>query len=308
MSDVLITGCEGFVGSAFAAHFGVPADHPLGKYKFYNGCGDLITGVDIVSGLDIRECFKNSVHYDLVIHCAAVVGGRAMIDGSPLHLAAEDLSIDAEMFRWALRTRPGRIVYFSSSAAYPTEIQGKKWVRRRLHEGLIGDMTTEIGAPDATYGWVKLTGERLAAEANAIGIPVHVFRPFSGYGPGQSLDYPFPSFIRRGLQREAPFDIWGDGASARDWVHIDDIVGAVMAAIDQDVRGPVNICTGRATTFDEFADMVKRRAGYETCNRYVGDAPQGVHWRVGDPTLLHTFYTPRITLEEGIARALEAAT
>lgn len=294
---VLITGSAGFVGSAFAEH--------------YDRVGATLINVDILNGNqhDCRDFFERSDDpFDLVIHCAAVVGGRAMIDGEPLHLAAEDLSIDSALFRWALRARrarphlpPPRIVYFSSSAAYPPQLQSE-YVHMSLREEFF-----HAGRCDQTYGWVKQTGERLAAEANAIGIPVHVFRPFSGYSEDQDRAYPFPAFVQRAAQREQPFDVWGRGESARDWVHIDDIVGAVLAAIDADVRGPVNICTGRATTFDELAAMVMRRVGYSTCIRYVANAPQGVHWRVGDPTMLETFYKPKISLEEGIARALGAA-
>lgn len=295
---VLITGSAGFVGRHMAIAL---LSH-----------GPDVICIDLTAGVDCRAWFEAnpSRRFDLVIHCAAVVGGRKTIDGEPLRLMAEDLSIDAALFRWALQARPGRIVYFSSSAAYPVKIQQRytPWIKGwRLHEWDIGrgsDITLE---PDQTYGWVKLTGERLASEANAAGIRTHVFRPFSGYGTDQALDYPFPSFIRRAAQRQAPFDVWGPGDSARDWIHIDDIVGAVQAAIDNDVLGPVNLCTGRAVTFDQLATMCMDTAGYTAPIRHIDDAPRGVHWRVGDPTRMHEFYRPRITLEEGIARALEVA-
>jgi nucleoside-diphosphate-sugar epimerase len=284
---VLITGHKGFVGSAFFRHFW----HQ----------GNAATGVDIADGRDAVEFFRKcDSSFDLVIHCAAVVGGRRMIDGSPLQLLTENLSIDAALFAWAQRARPGRIIYFASSAAYPTWLQ--------VHPGSrLREIDLEEGTPDQTYGFSKRVGIRLAREANKAEIAATVVAPFSGYGDHQALDYPFPAFIRRIVQREAPFDIWGRGDSARDWVHIDDIVGAVLVAIDAGVTGPVNICTGRATTFDELAQMMMRRAGYSTPIRYVEDAPRGMHWRVGDPTKLHEFYVPRISLEEGIARALAAA-
>lgn len=282
---VLVTGSEGFVGRHFVRHF--QAEHDVAE-------------VDIVNGDDCRAFFSEWYDgYDLVVHCAAVVGGRATIDGEPLRLMVEDLSIDAELFRWALRTRPKRIVYFSSSAAYPVSIQTKD-LHWRLHEAMM------LGEPDATYGFVKRVGERLAAEANAVGIKTHVFRPFSGYGTDQALDYPFPAYVGRAARREKPFDVWGDGFSARDWIHIDDIVGAVLAAIEADVFGPVNLCTGRPATFDELANLCMAEAGYSAPIRHLGDAPQGVHWRVGDPTEMLKFYTPKVTLEEGIARALAA--
>lgn len=286
MKRALVTGSAGFVGRHMA--------------EALERDGYDVIGVDILEGADCRTVFELlDDRVDLVVHCAAVVGGRTMIDGEPLRLAAEDLSIDAALFRWALRARPKRIVYFSSSAAYPVYLQAQPGNR------LVEDVTRSGGgAPDQTYGWVKLTGERLAAEANAEGIATHVFRPFSGYGGDQALDYPFPSIVARAARREDPFKIWGRADSARDWIHIDDIVGAVLAAVDLGVLGPVNLCTGRATTFEQLATMCMDRAGYRAPIESDMDAPRGVHWRVGDPTRMLKFYRPRITLEEGIARAL----
>jgi nucleoside-diphosphate-sugar epimerase len=286
---VLITGNRGFVGRHFE--------------RYYKAAGHDVRTCDIVANVDCRRYFDESFPkpgtYDLVVHCAAVVGGRVGIDGEPLHLMAEDLSIDAALFRWALHARPKRIVYFSSSAAYDTYLQVNPGLRLR-------ESIRHVDEPDATYGFVKRVGEAMASHANALGIKTHVFRPFSGYGTEQSLDYPFARFIERAANRDDPFEIWGSGDSARDWIHVDDIVGAVLAAIDNEVLGPVNICTGRATTFDGLAWMCMRRAGYRGDITYNTEAPRGVHWRVGDPSRLHEFYVPRISLEEGIARALEA--
>lgn len=286
MKLACVTGSKGFVGRHMAV-------------ALYDA-GYEVVGIDSRGGRDCRDFFQHvDTRFDLLVHCAAVVGGRTFIDGQPLKLACEDLSIDAALFDFALRTKPQRLVYFSSSAAYPVLYQGERgW--HRLVEGDIHQDYPQV--PDSTYGWVKLTGERLAA---LVDVPCHVFRPFSGYGSDQALDYPFPRFIQRARERHDPFEIWGPLHSTRDWVHIDDIVGAVMAAIDQDVRGPVNICTGRATSFDKLARLVSYAAGYLPELVSVHDAPTGVIHRVGDPTLMNTFYTPRVSLEEGILRALK---
>ena len=57
-----------------------------------------------------------------VFHFAAIVGGRAMIDGDPMQVAL-DLAIDAEFFFWCTRHKPERTMYPSSSAAYPVDLQ-----------------------------------------------------------------------------------------------------------------------------------------------------------------------------------------
>jgi nucleoside-diphosphate-sugar epimerase len=284
-----MTGDEGFVGRAFHRRHG---HHD-------------ILGVDIKSGNDCRDFFKESDEvFDLVIHLAAIVGGRMTIENDPLAVAT-DLSIDSEMFNWAIRTKQPRIVYFSSSAAYPMEFQDA-WSRKMGYNLVEGDINlARIKNPDMTYGWSKLTGEMLADYAvKNYGMKVHVFRPFSGYGTDQDLDYPFPSFISRAKRFADPFDIWGDGKQVRDFIHIDDIVDAVMAAVEQDFDKPVNLASGRGVDFNELADLVTREAGYHPFFNHIESNPVGALQRVGSPTRMNEFYTPKIELEDGIRMAL----
>lgn len=282
---ILITGYRGFVGQYF-----------LKKYE-----GHDIVGIDLADGMDVREFFQfNREKYDLVIHLAAIVGGRATIEGNPLSVAT-DLAIDSDFFNWALLTKPGRIVYFSSSAAYPTKYQTEDgW--QLLTESMID--LDNISNPDLTYGWSKLTGEYLAKFVQEAGIPVHIFRPFSGYGTDQSLDYPFPSYIKRAKDRMDPFEIWGDGEQSRDFIHMSDVVNAVDEAINQDIQGPINLGLGRRTTFNELARIVTEIEGYSPEFKHLPAAPVGVLNRISNPAKMLSFYTPKITLEEGIERAL----
>ena len=283
---ILITGDAGFVGRHFRAKF--------------EAQGHEVVGVDIVNGKDARDFFRqDDAYFDKVIHLAAVVGGRRMIEGNPLALAV-DLAIDSELFGWALRTRPGCITYFSSSAAYPILLQDGR-VPHLLGEADI-DMNF-IMTPDMSYGWSKLTGEMLAGFARKEGLKVHIYRPFSGYGSDQALDYPFPSFIKRGVDRAEPFAIWGDGNQVRDFIHIDDIVDGALAGCDAGID-TANLCSGRATSFNELAELVSAAVGYRPSFEHLPAEPTGVLYRVGDPTYMKTFYTPKISLEEGIDRAI----
>lgn len=287
---VLITGHVGFIGGHFFRHY-------------QNERHDVL-GIDIAHPInpnDARGFFQfNEDRFDLIIHCAAIVGGRKMIDGNPLGVAV-DLAIDAEMFQWALRTNVGRVVYFSSSAAYPVWMQNGSFFP--LKEADIEFRANTVGVPDMSYGWTKLTGEYQAQFLQAEGIPTHIFRPFSGYGSDQALDYPFPSFIDRGKRKADPFEIWGDGTQERDFVHVDDVMATVLAAIDEDLTFPLNIGTGRGTSFNELAKLVCAEAGYEPEIKHLEANPVGVHQRVADTKLLNTLRAPRISLEEGIARA-----
>lgn len=267
--------------------------------------GWTVTGIELAYPFlyDALDFFReDDRRWDLAIHCAAVVGGRASIDGSPLGVAT-NLALDSWYFRWLVRTGTPRAVYYSSSAAYPVELQQPGAIHRLVEPDIDLDNSR---LPDATYGLAKVTGERLARYAEAEGCRVHVLRPMSGYGEDQDEAYPFPAFIRRAREKQDPFQIWGDGSSTRDWVHIDDLVGATLAAVGQDATGPINVGWGRATSFDELASIVTTTAGYQPEIKHRLDAPQGVHHRVCDPKRMLDVYQPRVSLEEGIARALAA--
>jgi nucleoside-diphosphate-sugar epimerase len=284
---VLLTGHRGFIGRHLHAALEARGDH--------------VVGVDLVEGNDALDFFRDDdTRFDLAIHCAAIVGGRASIDGSPLGVAT-NLALDAWYMRWLARTGTPRAVFFSSSAAYPVDLQQPGDVHKLTEDDI--DLRYPE-KPDATYGLAKLVGENLAQYAEAEGCRILIPRPMSGYGEDQALDYPFPSFIARAKRHDDPFEIWGDGGSTRDWIHVDDIVGAVLAGIDHDITGPVNLGWGRATNFDDLARLVTKQAGYRPQFKHLADAPQGVHHRVCDPARMLGYYTPRVTLEEGIRRAL----
>jgi nucleoside-diphosphate-sugar epimerase len=286
---ILITGSDGFIGRHFR--------------KALEGQHDLVL-IDKATNYTAQYYFNHIMSdypFDLVIHCAAMVGGRAKIDGDPLAIA-ENLAIDSDMFRWVIRRKIPRVVYFSSSAAYPVALQTRDLeINLREDDLWVGET---IGTPDQTYGWAKLTGEILAKHAEASGSRVHIFRPFSGYGEDQDLDYPFPSFIQRAKERRDPFEIWGDGWQTRDFIHVDDIVGAVLKAVEEDVEGPINLGWGRSTSFNELAELVTSAAGYEPDLLHLTGKPVGCFHRVCDPAKMLSFYQPQVTLEEGIQRAL----
>jgi nucleoside-diphosphate-sugar epimerase len=240
--------------------------------------------------------------YDLVVHCAAAAPYRAAIDGQPMNLVT-DLMLDSALFEWAVRTGQKHVVYMSSSAAYPVVLQ-REGVRTQLDELQIDPSRPELS--DAAYGVTKLVGEQMAEAARSAGVRVTVVRPFSGYGEDQGENWPFGAFIGRALRREDPFVVWGDSTQVRDWIHIDDVVKAILRLVELKVEEPVNLCTGIGTSMVSMVTKICAAAGYFPEIEVDKKAPQGVHHRVGNPWRLRQYYTPEISVEEGILRALKA--
>lgn len=242
-----------------------------------------------------------------VFHFAAIVGGRAMIDGDPMGVAL-DLAIDAEVFYWACKYKPERLMYPSSSAAYPVDLQTESNTIQ-LKESDID--FKRMGQPDMTYGWTKLTGEFLAKiAASHYGLKVTCIRPFSGYGEDQDLTYPVPAIAARAAKKEDPFEVWGSGYQGRDFVHIDDVIDCILLAMDHIHDGTaINIGMGRLTTFREIIEVFCKFAGYMPTIKPLLDKPVGVFSRYCDMTFVENRlgWKAKISIEEGMRRVYDAA-
>lgn len=268
----LVTGSAGFVGRHVVAEL---------KRRGY-----VVSGCDIADqggqrkplGDFFRWIGADWSNYDLVVHAAARSPHRAAIDGDP-GMHPYNVMLDSAMFDWVIRTGQPHVVYLSSCAA--------------------------LDGPVDDYARTKLTGEWLASRARAAGVRVTVVRPYSGYGEDQSENFPFRAIVERARRREDPFDIWGDGSQVRDWIHIDDVVNGMLAVAESGTDEAVSLCTGVGTSMARLAQMACEQVGHQPEFRLRTDKPAGVSYRVGDPTALHRYYKPVVTLDEGVKRALE---
>jgi UDP-glucose 4-epimerase len=244
--------------------------------------------------------------FDKVFHFAAIVGGRSKIDGDPM-MVALDLSIDAEFFYWICKTKQGNVLYPSSSAAYPVDLQTESNTLQ-LKESDID--FTKMGQPDMTYGWSKLTGEYLAKiAAEHYGAKITCIRPFSGYGEDQDLSYPIPAIARRAANKENPFEVWGSGKQGRDFVHIDDVLDCSLLAMEHITDGSaINIGMGKLSSFLEIIEIFTDFAGYKPTIKPLLDKPVGVHSRFCNMDYVkeRLGWEAKISLKEGLKRVYEA--
>ena len=136
MKEALVTGSAGFVGRHLGAEL---------RRRGWD-----VEEWDLFEHRDALDVFRDddAPRFDLVVHCAYHVGGRAAIDGEP-RLLAKNLELDAGMFDWAYRTRQRRVLYFSSSAAYPIGLQDGGPESRQLSEDDIPFGGETVGRPDS---------------------------------------------------------------------------------------------------------------------------------------------------------------
>jgi nucleoside-diphosphate-sugar epimerase len=156
------------------------------------------------------------------------------------------------------------------------------------------------------YGFTKLVGEMLAWKAAAYGLNTLCIRPFSGYGEGQSFDYPVPSIARRALLREDPLTIWGSGTQSRDFIHVSDIVEGTRRRLEYPLKGydTLNLGAGKAVTFKIIAEMCAELVGYAPKIVTDESKPEGVKKRWADVGRMSYYHQSRVGLREGMKRVL----
>ena len=294
MKRVCVTGSAGLIGGHLARE--IERRDP----------DVFVQRIDLKNGHDCRKFFaqNDDLDWDLAIHCAAITGGIEGTTNNSAYQGAVNAQLDGAYFQWALRTRPRRIVYFSSSCAYPMDfITGENY---NLQEDDI-NFDDCLHDPDNVYGWAKLNGEVMANAVREAGVNVSIVRPFAIYGETQENCRMIPKFIERAMSDTPVFEVWGPGNQASDFCHVSDCVKAILEMVDRGIDGPVNIGTGLGFGADEVAEMVMKEVGVYGREIYHNmDKPYGPQWRVADTTNLNKFYIPTVTLEEGIARMVAA--
>jgi UDP-glucose 4-epimerase len=119
--------------------------------------------------------------------------------------------------------------------------------------------------PVSTYGASKLAGESLlAAYSHMFGIDAVAFRFANVVGPRQTHGVTY-DFVRRLIEDPTQLRILGDGSQSKSYIHVSDVVSAVLTLTDRGWTGfdVFNAGTDDYITVTEIADLVVERLGLE---------------------------------------------
>jgi dTDP-L-rhamnose 4-epimerase len=294
---VLVTGGAGFIGSAVVdalVHGGqdvVVADnlHPLAhKHEpDWLNEGAEYRWIDVRDPVAVAEAVRA---VDVVCHQAAMVGLGVNFDDVTEYVAQNDEGTAVLLRALHQRDFRGRIVLASSMVVYG---EGRYVCERdgavrpapreldRLERGDFEPPCPKCGAPlspepiseDApvdprnVYAATKLHQEHLcAAYAREHASPWIALRYHNVYGPRMPRNSPYAgvaSIFRSAAARgEAP-EVYEDGGQLRDFIHVDDVARANVAALTAPVGsdGPYNIATGDPRSVFEMAMAVTTATG-----------------------------------------------
>ncbi len=159
--------------------------------------------------------------------------------------------------------------------------------------------------PISPYALTKVAGEQLCRVYHkAYGIAIICLRFFTVYGPRQRPEMAIHKFSRL-ISEEQPIPFYGDGASARDYTYIDDIVDGLVAALDCRVDFEViNLGDSRTITLKELVAKIEKSLGKKArLNKMPmqpGDVP--ITYAAIDKAKKLLGYQPKVEIEEGLKK------
>jgi UDP-glucose 4-epimerase len=247
---------------------------------------------------DIRDTAATNEAFndvDVVFHTAAQVD---VVESTRAPFVDMDNNVKGTLSvcEAARRNDVSKLVYSSSAAVYGNA------------DSFPIDEAQPI-RPLSPYAVSKYCGELyMAAYHNLYGLSTLSLRYFNVYGPYQRPENAYSGVISTffyNATRNAPLQIHGDGNQTRDFVYVTDVANANLLAASSDAANSVvNIGSGRETSINELAMLIKKTALSDSSIEH--DAPRVSDGRRSLADIRNAKriinYEPKIRIDGGLAK------
>jgi UDP-glucose 4-epimerase len=298
----LVTGGAGFIGSHVVEALLAAGQQVAALDNLSTGKRDQVPSQAPFFQLDIADpgaAFRE-FRPEVVFHLAAQVSVSVSVR-LPDEDARTNILGSIHLLKAAVENGVRKIVYASSGASYgPLETLPLKEEMRPL--------------PVSAYGASKHTVEHyLRMAAREWSLEWAALRFANVYGPRQDPHGEagvVAIFLEKMLSGQEP-TIFDDGELTRDYVFVEDVAAANVAALNADLRGhpdPIfNVSTGRGTSVNDLFAILREALGSSIKARYGPPRPGDVRHSVLDNgrARRELKFEPRVELREGIRRTVE---
>ena len=196
---------------------------------------------------------------DYIFHLAAMASVPLSVENP---LECNEINVDAtvNLLNSAVKNDVEKIVFSSSSAVYGENRN-------------IPLKESEPFMPTSPYAATKASCELyLNTFYESYGLKYTALRYFNVFGPNQHKNSQYaaviPNFISSLLEGKQA-EIYGDGEQTRDFIYVEDIVKANIAACKADYNGSINVASGKKITINQLYEIVKNTLGSDLEPKYL---------------------------------------
>lgn len=297
LGTVLVTGGAGFIGSHLVDQLVHAGAHAIVLDDFSSGdVANLPPGAEVIRAdianpetIDAIAAAKP----DAIVHAAAQVSVQRSM-AAPDRDRAVNLIGTEHVLAGAKAAGGARVVFVSTGG------------------GIYGETpepATEqtLPRPKAYYSIHKYAAERYLELS---GLPFAIARLANVYGPRQRSDLEggVVAILAERLAAGLPITIYGTGEQRRDFVHVSDVVRALLVMLQSDANGTWNVGTGTMTTINELLQETENLFGAAPSIERVAFRPGDVFQSclAIDAIQRDLGWTPVVSLAEGLRTLSEA--
>ena len=298
---IFVAGASGMVGSSVVRE--------LSNNGFTNFLTPTSNEIDLIDQKEVKEFFA-SASPEIVIVAAAKVGGILANNTYRADFIYQNLMIEANVIHAAFEARVEKLILLGSSCIYP-----KQAAQPLREEELLSGYLEFTNEP---YAIAKIAGIKLCESYfRQYGCNFFSLMPTNLYGSNDNFDletsHVVPALIRKFHEaKENGVDsvqIWGSGRPRREFMHVDDLAGAIVFALNEiDADGiysqgisHLNVGTGVDVEIIEAARLIKEVVGFRGEIMLDESKPDGTPRKLLDVTRIHDLgWRHRIELREGI--------
>lgn len=244
---------------------------------------------------------------DYVVHLADVVAGINYVFANQGELFRTNILINSNVFsacREAGKDKIKGVLYVGTVCSFPLTRQNS------LNQAPLKEDELFPAMPESAYGWSKLMGQlELGYLEKEIGIPTAVLMFHNVYGFPTDFgerSQVIPALIRKAINYpEEPMNVWGSGEQGRAFIYVDDIVDALVLALEKGwSKGHIQIGPPVCTSIKEIATKVIEISGKDIVPFYDTSKPEGDKARCADYSYAKEVlgWEPKTSLEEGLKK------
>jgi GDP-D-mannose 3',5'-epimerase len=321
MESILITGGAGMIGSNLVKRF-VKEGHKVTVIdNLWRGKLDYLKDdqgkyvIDIETSFHNIDLSKESIpdeiidKVDYVYHLADIVAGIDYVFNNQGSVFRQNFLINSNTID-AIRNSKHKVkgfIYVGTACSFPLTRQNTLDVIPLQEDELYPAL------PESSYGWSKLMGQyETELMEKETGIPCSTLMFHNVYGSpcdfGERSQV-IPALIRKAINYpNEDFIVWGSGSQGRAFVHVDDVVEALVLTKEKGLgKGIIQIGPDVCTSIKEIAETVVKISNKDITVVYDITKPEGDKARSADFSKATAIlgWTPKTSLEEGLSQQYE---
>ena len=241
---------------------------------------------------------------EVIINCAARVGGIVANDKNRTEFLLENLKININVLESLVKLDPIKFINLGSSCIYPLNAENP------ITEESI--MSGKLEPTNSAYAMAKLTAIELGNSIRKeFGHEIINLMPTNLYGKFDNFSeidsHVIPGLIRRmhkaKTSNHETFNVWGTGKPLREFLYAEDLAKAILFILDNKINDElINVGSNTEISIKDLALKVKSVVGFNGEVEFDKDMPDGNPRKLLDSSKIFDYgWSPLVGLDEGLS-------